>query len=662
MVKSGSKEPIIGIDLGTTNSEVAVLEGGKPIVIASAEGNRYYPSVVAFTKDGEKLVGESAKRQAVTNPEGTVREVKRQMGTDKKIRLNDRDFTPQEVSAMILQKIKQDAETFLGRPVNKAVITVPAYFNDNQRTATKDAGKIAGLDVVRIINEPTAAALAYGLDKSGDHKLGVIDLGGGTFDVTIMDMGDGVFEVISTAGDTRLGGSDMDHILMDHIVKEFKKKQGIDISNDKQAMQRIHDGAENAKMELTSTVSTTINLPFLTADSNGPKHLEMKLTRAQLEDLIEPVLKRLEAPMKQALGDAKMTAKDIDHVILVGGPTRMPCVRERIKKFFNKEPERGVDPMECVAIGASIQAGVLAGDIKDIVLLDVTPLTLGVETLGGVFTPLIERNTTIPTRKGQIFSTAADNQSQVEIHVLQGERKMAADDTTLGRFHLIGIPPAPRGIPQVEVTFDIDANGIINVSAKDLGTGNEQRITITASTKLSDAQINRMMDDAKTHDDEDKKRRDEAEVRNSGDQLLYTTDKFLKEHGTKFPDALRKKLEDGTAELRKALSGGKVDEIKGATEKLEPIMHEAATIMYQQAGAKYQQEHAPSGSQPGRDEGEDMGGRGAGRGGGSGGSGGGGGGGGGGGRDGDKGEKVVDAEYEVVDDKKDDDKDRKKRK
>ncbi|MCX6694813.1 MAG: molecular chaperone DnaK, partial [Candidatus Altiarchaeota archaeon] len=490
---------IIGIDLGTSNSAAAAMMGGRPTIIPSTEGTtlggKAFPSYVAFTKDGQRLVGEPARRQAASNPERTIMAIKRKMGTDYRITIDNKTYTPQEISAMILQKIKEDAEAFLGDKVTEAVITVPAYFNDNQRTATKDAGKIAGLEVKRIINEPTAAALAYGLDKEGkEMKIAVLDLGGGTFDVTIMEMGQSVFEVISTSGDTQLGGTDMDSHLVDYIVEEFRKQEGADLRKDKKAMQRVRDAAEKAKIELSSTTSTSINLPYITINqSSEPLHLDLNLTRAKLEELIDDILKRLIHPMQQALDDSKLSKNQIDKIILVGGPTRMPIVRETFKRFFGKEPEGGIDPIECFAMGAAIQAGVLAGEVKDILLLDVTPLSLGIETLGGVFTKLIDRNTTIPTRKSQIFSTAVDNQNSVEVHVLQGERPMAGDNTTLGRFSLVGIPPAPRGIPQIEVAFDIDANGIMHVSAKDLGTGKEQRITITASTKLSDGDIEKMV-------------------------------------------------------------------------------------------------------------------------------------------------------------------------
>ena len=579
---------IIGIDLGTSNSEAAILEGGKPQIILSAEGARLFPSYVAFTKSGERLVGEAARRQAVTNPERTIMAIKRKMGTDFKVSIDGKQYTPQEISAMILSKIKQDSEAYLGEKITQAVITVPAYFNDNQRQATKDAGTIAGLEVVRVINEPTAAALAYGLDKKGSQKILVFDLGGGTLDVTIMEMGDGVFEVLSTSGDTQLGGTDMDNKIIDYIATQFKKDQGIDLRNDKMAMQRLRDAAEKAKIELSSTLQTNINLPFITADQNGPKHLDLSLTRSKLEELVRDVVDRCYPPMRQAVADAKLTNDKIDHIILVGGPTRMPLVQETVKKFFGKEPERGIDPMECVAMGASIQGGVLAGEVKDLLLLDVTPLSLGIETYGSVFTKLIERNTTIPTRKSQVFSTAADNQTSVEIHVLQGERPMAYDNTTLGKFHLVGIPMAPRGIPQIEVTFDIDANGIMNVKAKDLGTGKEQQITITASTKLSKDQIDKMMKEAEKFASDDAKKKEKAEVLNQAETILYTAQKTVSEAGDKITAEQKEQINKAAESLKEAQKTEDLAKIKAETDSLTKVMNEVATVMYQQAAQQYQ--------------------------------------------------------------------------
>jgi len=575
---------IIGIDLGTTNSEVAVIEAGKPTVIKSAEGQPYFPSVVAFTKDGEMLVGEAAKRQAVTNPEGTVHRIKRKMGRGEKVKIHNKSYTPEQISAFILQKIKKDAEDFLGEKVTEAVITVPAYFNDDQRQATKDAGKIAGLKVKRIINEPTAASLAYGLDKEGDHKIAVYDFGGGTFDITLMEVGDGVFEVLSTNGDTELGGSDMDEALVDYLADDFKKQHGVDLKKDPKALQRLFEATEKAKMELSTTLQTDINLPYITVVNNEPKHLETKLNRAKFEEIIRSFVDKTEAPCKQALKDAKLKPADIDHVVLVGGTTRIPLVKNKVEQIFGKPPKRDVDPMECVAVGAAIQAGVLSGDIdKDIVLLDVTPLTLAIETLGGVATALIERNTTVPTKKSKIFSTAADSQTSVEINVLQGERSMAADNKSIGRFHLDGILPAPRGIPQIEVSFDIDADGIINVSAKDLGTKKEQSIRITGSTKLSDEEISKMKKEAEEHADEDKKRKEKVEIRNNGDALVISAQKTLDEFKDKISENDKKEIEDAIKELREALTGDDTDKIKEKTDKTTQALQKASTAIYQQA-------------------------------------------------------------------------------
>jgi len=592
---------IIGIDLGTTNSEVAVMEAGKPTIIKSAEGQPYFPSVVAFTKDGEMLVGESAKRQAVTNTEGTVQRVKRKMGTNEKIKLHGKTYTPQQISAFILQKIKKDAEDYLGEKVTDAVITVPAYFNDDQRQATKDAGKIAGLKVKRIINEPTAASLAYGLDKEGDHKIAVYDFGGGTFDITLMEVGDGVFEVLSTNGDTQLGGSDMDQAFVDYLADAFKKEHDIDLRKDHATLQRLLEAAEKAKMELTSILQTSINLPYITVVNNEPKHLEMKLTRATFEDIIGSIVDKTIQPCKQALKDAKLKPSDIDHIVLVGGTTRIPLVQKKVEEIFGKKPKRDVDPMECVATGAAIQAGVLSGDIdRDIVLLDVTPLSLSIETLGGVATQLIERNTTVPTKKSKIFSTAADSQTSVEINVLQGERPMAADNKSLGRFHLDGIPPAPRGIPQIEVTFDIDTDGILNVSAKDMGTSKEQSIRITGSTKLSDQEIEQMKKDAEEHAEEDTKRKERIETRNNADALIHTAEKTLKELEEKFTKEDKDNIENAMKELREALTGDDMDKIKEKTDALSEVLQKASTAVYQQAA---QQAQAQQGQQTGQQDG-----------------------------------------------------------
>lgn len=589
---------IIGIDLGTSNSAAAFLEGGKPRIIPSAEGTtvagKAFPSVVAFTKDGQMLVGEPARRQSISNPDGTIMAAKRKMGTNFKYRIHGKEYTPQQISAFLLQKIKKDAEAFIGEKIEKAVITVPAYFDDNQRQATKDAGAIAGLDVVRIINEPTAASLAYGLDKgTKEQKILVFDLGGGTLDVTIMEFGDGVFEVKSTSGDTQLGGTDMDNNIVDYIIKEFRKTEGIDLSKDTTAMQRLREAAEKAKIELSTTMETDINLPFITANQDGPKHLVMKLTRAKLEALIEPIIKKCKHPMEQALEDAKIRPKDIDKVILVGGPTRMPIVQKFVEENIGIKPERGVDPMECVAMGAAIQGGVLAGEVKDVLLLDVTPLSLGIETLGGVFTKLIERNTTIPTKKSQIFSTAADNQTAVTIKVFQGERPMAEDNKLLGNFDLIGIPPAPRGIPQVEVSFDIDANGIVHVTAKDLGTGREQSIRITATQKLSDAEIEKMRKEAEIHAEEDKRRKEDIEVINEADTLVYSTDKLFEDFKGKVDDTSIEDVRKDIDELKELLKPSKKDipEIKRKLDIINKKIQKLSTDMYKRASEQYQKQH-----------------------------------------------------------------------
>jgi len=599
---------IIGIDLGTTNSVVAVMEGGEPVVITNPEGSRTTPSVVAFTKGNERLVGQVAKRQAVTNPENTIYSIKRFMGRkyeevseemkivpyrvaranngDARVVIMGKESSPPEISSMILQKMKQAAEEYLGQKVTQAVITVPAYFNDSQRQATKDAGKIAGLEVLRIVNEPTAAALAYGLDKKKDETIAVYDFGGGTFDISILEVGEGVVEVKSTNGDTHLGGDNIDQKVMDWIVDEFIKDQGIDLSKDKMALQRLKEAAEKAKMELSSVMETEINLPFITADASGPKHLTMKLTRARFEQLVEDLLQKSVGPCKQALTDAGVKPEQIDEVVLVGGSTRIPRVQQIVRDLFKKEPHKGVNPDEVVAIGAAVQAGVLAGDVKDLLLLDVTPLSLGIETLGGVFTKLIERNTTIPTRKSETFSTAADNQTSVEVHVLQGERSMAKDNRTLGKFHLVGIPPAPRGVPQVEVTFDIDANGIVNVSAKDLGTNKEQKITITSSSGLSKDEIQRMSKDAESHSEEDRKYREEVEAKNKADSLIYATEKTLKENRDKISEADAKGIETAMEECRRAISEGGAERINQAIDQLNRASHKLADVLYKQAGTQ----------------------------------------------------------------------------
>jgi molecular chaperone DnaK len=596
---------IIGIDLGTTNSVVAVMEGGEPVVITNPEGGRLTPSVVAFTKTGERLVGQVAKRQAVTNPENTVFSIKRFMGRkfdevseemrmvpyqvvrasngDARVHATGKEYSPPEISAMILQKLKQAAEEYLGQPVGKAVITVPAYFNDAQRQATKDAGQIAGLEVMRIVNEPTAAALAYGLDKKKDETIAVYDFGGGTFDISILEVGEGVVEVKATNGDTHLGGDNLDQRIIDWIAAEFKKSDGIDLTKDRMALQRLKEAAEKAKMELSTVMETDINLPFITADQTGPKHLQMKLSRAKFEQLVDDLLQKTVGPTKQALADASLDPSKIDEVVLVGGSTRIPKVQQIVKELFNREPHKGVNPDEVVAVGAAVQAGVLAGDVKDLLLLDVTPLSLGIETMGGVMTTLIPRNTTIPTRKSEIFSTAADNQTSVEVHVLQGERSMARDNRTLGKFHLIGLPPAPRGVPQIEVTFDIDANGIVNVSAKDLGTGKEQKITITASSGLNKDEVDRMMKEAESHADDDRKRREEIEARNRADQAVYGAERFVKDSGDKLTAADRQAIESATESLKKAIESTDAAAIGRAMEELTQAQHKAAANLYQQA-------------------------------------------------------------------------------
>ena len=613
---------IIGIDLGTTNSCVAVLEGGEPMVITNAEGNRTTPSVVGFAKNGERLVGETAKRQAVTNPERTIASIKRHMGEDYNVSIDGKDYTPQDISAMILGKLKADAEAYLGEKVTEAVITVPAYFTDSQKQATKDAGKIAGLDVKRIINEPTAAALSYGLDKeSGHHKILVYDLGGGTFDVSILELGDGVFEVLATSGNNKLGGDDFDNAILNFMTETFARENGIDLKKDTMAMQRLKEAAEKAKKELSSAQSTNINLPFITVNENGPLHLNMDLTRAKFDQLTAKLVEGTIEPMKKAMSDAGVSNSDIEKVILVGGSTRIPAVQDAVKKITGKDPFKGINPDECVAIGASIQAGVLTGEVNDVLLLDVTPLSLSIETLGGVATKLIERNTTIPTKKSQVFSTAADNQSAVDIHVMQGEREMAAGNITLGRFQLTGIPAAPRGVPQIEVTFDIDANGIVNVSAKDLGTGKEQSITITSSTNLSEDEINAKVKEAEQFAEEDKKRKEEIEIRNQAETLIYENDKNLKELDGKLSEAEVKDITEAKEELSKKLENGTVEDIKSAVEKLTEKFHTMSTKLYEAAQQAQTGENVANNStdgQAGTSQGKD---------------------------------NVVDADYEVVDDK-----------
>jgi len=625
MSESENKEKILGIDLGTTNSAAAMIEAGRPTIIPSAEGptlaGKMFPSVVAFTKEGQLLVGDPAVRQAVTNPEGTIREIKRKMGTNYKVTIQGKEYTPQQISAFILQKIKKDAEAFLGYIINKVVITVPAHFNDNQRQATKDAGEIAGLEVARTVNEPTAACLAYGIDKlEKELKIMVFSFGGGTNDTTLMDFGGGVFQVISTSGDTKTGGADIDYAVVDYLVEEFKRQTGIDLRSDKTAMARLKESGEKAKIELSNLFTTEVSLPFISSDQGEPKHLQITLTRTKLEQLALPLVQRIRAPILKVLSDAKLTPQDIDKIVLIGGQTRMPLIRKFVEDIMNKPAERGIDPMECVAVGAAIQGGVLAGEVKDLLLLDVTPISLGVETLGSIFTKLIERNTTIPTKKSQIFTTAADNQTTVTINVLQGERSMASDNLSLGMFNLTGIPPTPRGVPQIEVTFNIDANGILNVSAKDLGTDKEQMITITASTKLSDDEKNRMVREAEQFAEQDRRQKEEADARNNADSLIYNAEKTKKDLSEKIGSADVERIDKAIEALRQALAGKDVDAIKARSEEATTVLQEVGTAVYQQAA----QQQAQQAQQPGKTESNDLGDR----------------------------DRVVDADYRVVDEDK----------